>query len=523
VRGSDTRVPEDLLEKVKQECVGGQLCTRRNGMPSKDRKFVVATGLGPDHNLGVYNNNTNTLERAFVERYFLCAEDGGFRPALAVPSDAFRTTPFKQFLHSVIDNMPNLPRLSRQQVVDRYTGRKRAVYTEALLSLQRKSLCIQDSRLTSFVKFEKQDVSKAPRVINPRTPRYNLCLGQYLKHAEKPFFSAINAAFGGKTKATVIKGFNADVSAQLLKSKWDRFRQPAAVGLDATKFDMHVSMEALQYEHSFYTRLFPGSKELSSLLKMQLRNSGNAYVPDGQVNFKMRGTRCSGDLNTSLGNCLLMCAMISVYAKIRGTTIELANNGDDCVVFLERGDLDKFMRGLDRWFRGQGFAMVCEEPVFEFEQVEFCQTKPVLLSTGWRMMRNHSSVLKKDPMCLIPVPNDSVYQKWLRAVGECGLVLAQGCPVQQSFYHMFYKSGKECSEGLKEHVFRGTSMGQRIDGLAVAEVTPASRVSYYYAFGVLPDEQVEMERFYRVGSMGPIDTTVVERDALVIEPGLINF
>jgi len=523
VHGSNTRADPALLERLPRECHGGQLCVRRNGMPSKDRKFVVATGLGPDHNLGVYNNNTNTLERAFVERYFFCAEGGGFRPALSVPSNAFRTSAFRQFLHTVVNNMPNLPRLSRQQVVDRYTGRKRVIYEQALLSLQRKSLCDKDARLTSFVKFEKQDVSKAPRVINPRTPRYNLCLGRYLKHAEKPFFTAINEAFGGHTGATVIKGFNADKSAQLLKSKWDRFRQPAAVGLDATKFDMHVSMEALQYEHSFYKLLFPGSKELRCLLGQQLRNSGHAYLPDGQVDFKMRGTRCSGDLNTSLGNCLLMCAMIHVYARIRGTTIELANNGDDCVVFLERGDLTKFMRGLDTWFRGQGFAMVCEEPVFEFEQVEFCQTHPVQLSTGWRMMRNHTAVLRKDPMCLVPIQNDGVYQKWLYAVGECGLKLGQGCPVQQSFYDLLHRSGRVCTEGFKEAVIRGSTWAQRIDGLGTAEVTPLSRVSYYYAFGLLPDEQVELERFYREGRVGPIDLKGVERDALVIEPGIIRL
>lgn len=523
MHGSDTCVDPVLLDRIDAECPGGQLCVRRNGMPSKGRKFVVATGLGPDHNLGVYNNNTNTLERAFVERYFLCAEDGGFRPALSVSSHAFRTTPFRQFLHAVMDHMPNLPRLSRQQVVDRYTGRKHTIYEQALLSLQRKSLCHKDSRLTSFVKFEKQDVSKAPRVINPRTPRYNLCLGRYLKHAEKPFFEAINMAFGGSTGATVIKGFNADKSAELLKSKWDRFRQPVAVGLDATKFDMHVSMEALQYEHSFYTSLFPGSKELKELLKMQLRNSGHAYMADGQVDFKMRGTRCSGDLNTSLGNCLLMCAMVHAYARIRGTTIELANNGDDCVVFLEKKDLRRFMNGLDTWFRGQGFAMVCETPVYEFEQVEFCQTRPVLLSCGWRMVRNHSAVLKKDPMCLIPIQSDAVYQKWLRAVGEGGLKLAQGCPVQQSFYDLFWRSGRECSDGMRAQVFDGTSMSTRVEGLRQAVVTAESRVSYYYAFAVLPDEQLELERFYRDGSMGPIDHEGVVRDALVIEPGLMRF
>jgi len=165
---------------------------RRNGQTAKSRLFTVATGFGPDHNLGVYNNSVDTIERAFTERYFLCQDGKGFRPAFKVGPSSFKGPEFSEFRRLVHVNMPNLPVLSSQQVVDAYHGPKRRVYEEAYRSLQVEPLTAKDAKLSAFVKFEKQDVGKAPRVINPRLPRYNLRLGKFLKHAEHRFFSAIN-------------------------------------------------------------------------------------------------------------------------------------------------------------------------------------------------------------------------------------------------------------------------------------------------------------------------------------------
>lgn len=234
VGGSNTTVDPVLAARVKQECKG-TLCVDHSGQPPKTRRFVVLSEFGPDHTLGVYNNDVNTVERAFIERYFLCNEGGSFRPALPVKRNSFRLKGLIEFRKCVMKMMPYCPKLTKQQVVDTYHGPKRRNYQKALLSLDREPLCARDASLTSFVKFEKQDIGKAPRMINPRSARYNLCLGQYLKVAEHHYFRAINKAYGAVTPATVIKGLNADASAEVLREKWDRFENPVAVGLDATK------------------------------------------------------------------------------------------------------------------------------------------------------------------------------------------------------------------------------------------------------------------------------------------------
>lgn len=527
----------NLMEQVERQCTG-RLCVHGSGMPTKTRKYVLIPGFGPDHNLGVFNATLNAVQKSLLERYFLCKEDGLFRPALPVNTKAFKSHRLVSFRDAVVSKIKRLPRLTRTQVVSRYTGAKRKIYEAAELSLLRTPLDEQDSLTTAFVKMEKQDLLKPPRIIIPRKPRYNLELGRYLKHAEKHVYVSINKAFGNHTKATVIKGFNAEVSAAILRAKWDRFADPVAIGLDASKFDMHVSLEALRYEHSYYRSLFPGSKRLNQLLKWQERNRGRAYTPDGHVSYEMRGTRCSGDLNTSLGNCIIMCSLIHAYSAERRCDVELANNGDDCVVFMERANMAQYMAHVDTFFRRYGFALVAEQPAFEFEHLEFCQTRPIQLPSGWRMIRNHNAVLIKDPMCLIPVPTRKTHKMWCYAVGVCGMILNQGCPVQQSFYQCFLRNGVQCTQAFMDHVFHGSTMMTRLSGLprdavsscfgprllrvGATAITPAARVSYYYAFGVTPDEQLALESYFQRASFGDVDLHSIHRDQ-AYEPGLITL
>lgn len=298
-----------------------------------------------------------------------------------------------------------------------------------------------------------------------------------------------------------------------------RFNDPVAIGLDASKFDMHVSKAALKYEHSFYELLFPGSSQLRWLLKQQLVNKGVAWARDGSVKFKLDGTRCSGDLNTSLGNCIIMCALVYAYSRWRGIDVELANNGDDCVVFMEREHALSFRIGLSEWFKRKGFAMTVEDTVDEFERVEFCQSRPVQLSTGWRMVRNLLACLQKDPMCLLDIPSDKVLRKWYAAIGTCGDRLTKGVPILNEFYQLFLREGTSCSSGMLQEVFRNRSQLLLGIGLASGEIDARSRVSFYYAFGVTPDEQIRIEQYFRNATIENLVNNVIDRVQLEINPG----
>ena len=123
VRGCDTRVDPVLLERAQREC-GGKLCARRNGLPTKTRVYTVVPGFGPSNNLGVYNNSVNAVERAFVERYFLCKHPDGFKPALRPRAGQFSTKWFESFRRDCLRYMPHLPVLTFDETLNLFPANK---------------------------------------------------------------------------------------------------------------------------------------------------------------------------------------------------------------------------------------------------------------------------------------------------------------------------------------------------------------------------------------------------------------
>jgi len=468
---------------------------------------VRVSGVSPPITICGFNNDINTLERAVKERVFFVRENGVFVEPPR-PDDGY----FAEQLRAVkADILPLLPRaapLTAIGFVDSFRGRKRKLYENALKTLLERSVVEKDSHVKVFVKYEKVDFTNkadpVPRVISPRSPRYNIEVGRYLRPIEEKIFRSIARLYGD---TTVLKGMNSECMAKCLRSKWDHFREPVAVGLDASRFDQHVSRDALQWEHSLYVECFPTRKHrkrLAELLDMQLSNVCRGYVADGDLSYKTEGGRMSGDMNTSLGNCLLMCCMVLAYARHVGVRIRLANNGDDCLVFMERSDLLQFQSQLDAWFRAMGFSMAVEEPAFDFERAEFCQTRPVWVGPGasdYIMVRNPKLSLSKDTVTVHGWQGEGVFRGWMHAVGTGGLALAGGIPVVQEFYAAMARSGKyrpgvsdEQSWGVR-HLIAGMQRGY-------GDISPATRASFFYAFGITPDEQLVMEEFYRGTAVG---------------------
>jgi len=227
-----------------------------------------------------------------------------------------------------------------------------------------------------------------------------------------------------------------------------------------------------------------------------LVNHCTGVTQDGVVKYSIEGTRMSGDMNTSLGNCLLMCAMVHAYSAHVVVNVKLANNGDDCVVFMEKADLDRYMAPLSKWFLEMGFNMAIEKPVFDFEEVEFCQTKPIFDGLGYIMCRNPHTAIIKDSVMLTCWDTAAIYRGWLDAVGTGGLAMAGQIPVFQELYSAYVRSGKRrpIPKELLPWSLRHWNAGvNRKHG----PVHPACRASFYTAYGMTPDEQECLERYYR--------------------------
>jgi hypothetical protein len=470
----------------------------------KCRQFVRLDGISPPLDIRPFNNCIDTLERAVNERvFFVKNREGVFVEPPKPTYERFSKT-LSSFRNELVRYLPRTVPLSRQQFVDTFRGRKQVMYQSAYESLLHHSYTHKDAEIKVFVKCEKTDhtskVDPVPRVISPRSSRYNIEVGRYLRKIENCVFKAIGRVFG---HTTVIKGVDSNESAKLLQEKWGMFSNPVAVGLDASRFDQHVSQAALRYEHGVYLDCFPMSKnkkQLAGLLKQQLVNKCRGYTPDGKLKYNTDGGRMSGDMNTSLGNCLIMCSLIHSYLSYKGIVGQLANNGDDCVVFMDAKDVVSFQEGLFEWFEGMGFHMTMEQPVYEFEHIEFCQTKPVLQDGHYVMCRKPHTTLAKDVVLLTPSPTVMQMEAWLDAVGQGGLALTGGLPVFQEFYQCLVRNGRDTGAKFCDNVHMfGWGVRQLIgvNHKRYSHVLPESRASFYYAFGITPDAQIELEKFYR--------------------------
>lgn len=487
--------------------------TVRCGVP-KERSVYRLSGLGSRILYGVHNNNRTNIVRAVMERVFYVTREGVSmrtpRPAAGVfgvyglrGGDTYGR--LAEFRRKLVRSLPVLTRIDYEQFIAMYTGRRKAVYTEAWQSLCARGICLYDATLKAFVKAEKVKLTKdefeflldpAPRLIQPRSPRFNVEVGRFIKPLEGLIYKGIGRVWGGPT---VMKGFNADDTAMHLVNMVAEFDDWVGIGADASRFDQCVSPEALQFEHSVYLACFRGDErsELSRLLSWQLVNRGVAFAPDGKIQYTVEGNRMSGDMNTALGNCLLMCAMVWAFCEAKGIKARLANNGDDCMIFMRRKDEAHFREGFSEWMLEMGFAMVLEPSVYELEKVEFCQANPIHLGGGkWRMVRAPNRSLAKDAYSVLSLGSGAALNKHCSMLGQCGLSLNSGVPILQSYFQALIRAGggatgKDCPQ-------YETGMFNLAKGMSsnASPVTEEARFSFYLAFGVTPDDQISREAWY---------------------------
>lgn len=470
------------------------------GLP-RERAFMTQPGVGHIRRIGVHNNTLVNIMRALRERVFAVEGPDGLQPPPAPVAGAFDR--LRDFRSQLLNKIGPCHPITLREFLGKYKGAKLTMYTKAVEDLETLGIERKHAFLKAFIKGEFVDLDTkadpAPRLIQPRDPKYNAALGRFIQPLERRVYRAIKRMFGDHT---VMKGFNAEDVGKIAARKWAKFLDPACVGLDASRFDQHVSVAALKWEHSVYMALCPDEdkQELAELLSWQISNVGHAYLNEASVTYTVEGRRMSGDMNTALGNCLLMCALVWTYARKVGVPIELMNNGDDCQVIMEKENLPKFVAGLQAWFVEMGFTMKVEPPRYVLEQMEFCQAKPVCVDGSWIMCRNPFVCISKDVTWKAPDSGSpvKVYNEWAHGVGGCGLSLCSGMPVLQAFYEYLQRGSPIPKRTRFDTAKHGGALTYMSGGLCRTRspVSASTRYSFWMAWGITPDSQEEKERYY---------------------------
>jgi hypothetical protein len=520
VRGVTTGVDR----RAPGECI---VVTSRDGSPK--RRAIVRFGtVGTVSRAAVHNNDLPNVLRGLRERVFAVERDGTLQQPPR-PLDGEFSDGLKQQRLDLLRHLRGCQPITSSKFLEHYKGAKRARYARAVEDNQRSGVPRWTAYTNSFVKAEFLNLDEkpdpAPRLIQPRHPRFNAAIGVYIQPLEGRIYRAIAKLCNGPT---VMKGYNADQVGAIAATAWSVFRNPRGVSLDASRFDQHVSKLALEFEHSVYLGAYSHLSQediatLRELLSWQVKNRGFVRLPEADLEYKVEGNRMSGDMNTALGNCLLMCLMVRQYCQERQIQFRLLDNGDDATVFMEADDLPKFLADVKPWFLRKGFTMKVEEPVDKLEQVEFCQTHPVCVDGKYRMVRSPFVALSKDTMWKTPAfeANGSICVKagrtWLLAVGECGLSLCSGVPVMQSFYSSLVRCAPPGRKSRVQGFGDGQSGFERMAyGLCRGPkpVTSSTRHSFWLAFGITPDVQVCLERGYAAAGVPKFGRHRIEVDSL---------
>lgn len=261
------------------------------------------------------------------------------------------------------------------------------------------------------------DKYKAPRMIQARHITFNIQYGRYIKPIEDSLGKRIN--FG--------KGTNVEIARKIFKlsKKYKYYTE-----CDHTSFDAHVTVEMLKLTHVFYQSCYFHDRELRKLSKRTINN--NCKTRDG-IKYRIKGTRMSGDVDTSFGNSIINYAILKQCVTEIAGKCEIIVNGDDSIIFTLRPiDTTK----LSELLLTYNMESKVQPSTQNIHKVEFCRQKLIINSSG-------TPALMINPKRLIDIygmtyKQQSDYLEYLRQVCVCNIAINISNPLAQ-YWSMIYK------------------------------------------------------------------------------------
>lgn len=379
---------------------------------------------------------------------------------------------------------------------------KRKLYLRAVERLEMEGFQDAMGHLSSFIKVEPIDGdvkgSTDPRMIQARTPEFNVEFGRYFKPIEHKLLAMDwSEVFPWAPRGRLIaKGLNNVQRGKLISRKFASFKNPVVIGIDASRFDQSVSREFLMMCHQFYLSMHNHDAYLAKLLKYQLVNRGRT---SGGIRYQADGGRASGDMDTGGGNSLITVTMVCLYFVNLEISWDMLCDGDDGLLFLEEEELDK-MDFFVTFCEELGFKMELESPVRRLEDIEFCQCHPVeVMPDKFVMVRKPARAISRAAMsnCSMATKVEALQTLW--AVGSCELALGSGVPVLQEFALWALRNGIKPSQ--RKLALVQYKLSYRYWHLPKSNhplpVSATARASFAAAFGISPGEQLMLEQAFR--------------------------
>lgn len=225
----------------------------------------------------------------------------------------------------------------------------------------------------------------------------------------------------------------------------------------------------------------------------------------------------SGDMNTALGNCVIMICMVLAFMRQLGIPHwDMFDDGDDCLLIIESSDLEIVLASVKDCFLSFGHEAKIEKVAHTMSSVSWCQSSPIEWARGkWKFVRDPWKTMSCDLIGTKWKTSPNGRKRLLATIGLCELALNIGSPILQEYALALMRS----SEGAKYYT-NGDMFQQSIairaqreakafgirhkDALmtSLARLKPApitweARLSFSEAFGIPIERQLDVEAALR--------------------------
>jgi len=394
-----------------------------------------------------------------------------------------------------VSNFPkwkNYRHWTQDEVIQHTMQAKRKRTIDAFRAYSEQGHSRSDERIRMFIKHEKaeDDPDDPPEFKSPRGIQY-----RSFKHTA--LFKTVLGPFemrlwrlgqnweqnAPSAQRMFSKNMNPRAVARNLREAWDEFADPVADLWDARKLDAHMGELVRELiEFPTYRKGTYGFDPYIQPMKCNKCRSKNGIV------YEMNYTMCSGEACTSCGDSIVVAAMAKyAYRHIKHRLIVC---GDDSVIIRER-------LSEPEWdvFTKCGFSMKLEQ-AHMFEQVEFCQCRPVNVNGVWTMVRNPNRVLNRSIHCIKNFGgSDTAYKDWMASVGVGELESGAGVPIIQEMALRLMECGKPRAHFVSEYLQHRRTLKQR----EPVDIDIKTRHSFWLAWGWTPDEQLRVESLLHEG------------------------
>lgn len=403
-----------------------------------------------------------------------------------------------------------------EQLANSYAGRKKAIYLNALKVYNTRKLGAKSAKVKMFCKADKIDgaarkilIDGKPikaRAIQARSPVYNLAIGQYLKPLESVVYSTYGWCSPTKTPM-IVKHYNMRQRAQILREKLLGFGDPAIIPLDASSFDASIKVEHLEMLHQFYMICWEQPHDLQRWLSYRLSNKVTSMHG---LKYKTVGKRMSGDFDTAMGNCINMCTIIAACMhRLRVHKWDLLNDGDDCLLVIERHDIMKIGDGQCAHLRAAltncgitATPTIVPGDADNMEHADACRSRPINMGTHWQFVRWPWRAITTMFTTYKHHYTTGLY-KILHTMAICESYANAGVPMLQSYANAAWRSITQLTTDThaswRSEDYSRRAQQQGLQNLNVKletiyqPVTTSARLSFAKAYGIEVGEQLAFE------------------------------